>query len=133
METLLYLLIKLFVPLFFAILFLQSGLDKVFNWRGNYDWVKGHFSKSPLAGSVGIMMPLLTLTEVAAGIVSLVGAVMLLVDEQSNDFALWGVVLSMVALLMLFFGQRIAQDYEGAKTIAIYFGVALVGAVIVGL
>ena len=29
--------------------------------------------------------------------------------------------LSMFTFLCLFFGQRIAKDYEGAKTIAIYF------------
>jgi len=39
--------------------------------------------------------------------------------------------MSMVTLLSLFFGQRIAKDYEGAKTIAIYFTLNLVAIIFV--
>jgi hypothetical protein len=34
---------------FLAILFLQSGIDKVVDRRGNLEWLNGHFAKSPLA------------------------------------------------------------------------------------
>ena len=33
----------------------------------------------------------------------------------------YGAILSCLVLLMLLFGQRIAKDYEGARTIAVYF------------
>ena len=33
---------------FLAVLFLQSGLDKVLDWKGNKEWLTGYFAKSPL-------------------------------------------------------------------------------------
>ena len=45
-------LLQAFVSAFLAILFLQSGIDKVVDRRGNLEWLKGHFAKSPLAGMV---------------------------------------------------------------------------------
>ena len=35
-----------------AILFLQSGLDKIFDWKGNLSWLKSHFGSSPLKSVV---------------------------------------------------------------------------------
>lgn len=35
---------KILIPLFLAILFLQSGLDKIIDWKGNLTWLKGHLS-----------------------------------------------------------------------------------------
>ena len=51
----------LFAALFTAILFIQSGLDKVLDWKGNLEWLTGHFSKSILAGMVPIMLATITL------------------------------------------------------------------------
>ena len=48
-------LIQVFAVSFLAILFLQSGLDKVFDWKGNLEWLKGHFAKSILAGMIPIL------------------------------------------------------------------------------
>ena len=39
-------LLQLFVSLFLAILFLQSGFDKIVDRQGNLEWLKGHFAKS---------------------------------------------------------------------------------------
>jgi len=38
-----------------------------------------------------------------------------------STIALYGGIVSCAALLMLLFGQRLAKDYERAKTIAVYF------------
>ena len=56
--------------LFVAILFIQSGLDKVFDWKGNLGWLTGHFSKTFLAGTVPIMLGTITLLEIATGLLS---------------------------------------------------------------
>ena len=32
-----------FAALLVAILFIQSALDKVFDWKGNLEWITGHF------------------------------------------------------------------------------------------
>jgi hypothetical protein len=44
------------VSAFLAILFLQSGADKVVDRRGNIEYLKKHFAKSPLAGTVVPML-----------------------------------------------------------------------------
>lgn len=112
--------IKLVSAIFLAILFLQSGIDKIIDWKGNLGWLTGHFANSPLSGIVPIMLGIITLVELTAGILSGVGAVMLLF---SNDpmFALLGAQISALSIVMLFFGQRIAKDYAGAATLVPYF------------
>jgi len=109
---------------FLGILFLQSGLDKVFNYKGNYDWLKGHFSKSILKGTVGILMPVITFLEVAAGACCFAGIVQLFLNGSST-IGLIGAQLSALSILALFFGQRMAQEYEGAATLVGYFLVCL--------
>ena len=65
---------------FLAILFLQSGLDKVFNYKGNKEWLAGHFANSPLKNMVGLMVPLITILEVASGAFCAAGIVFYLID-----------------------------------------------------
>lgn len=103
-----------------GILFLQSGLDKVFNYKGNLEWLTGHFAKSPLKNVVGLMMPIITFLEVAAGICCFIGIVQLIFNG-STRIGLIGAQLSALSLLALFFGQRIAQEYDGAASLVNYF------------
>ena len=110
---------------FLAILFLQSGLDKVIDWKGNLGWLTGHFAKSPLRGVVQPMLAAITLLELAAGALSAAGLVAL-VATGSATLAFWGALLSAVSLVALFFGQRMAKEYAGAGGLVPYFLVALV-------
>ncbi|MEJ2584225.1 MAG: DoxX family protein [Robiginitalea sp.] len=111
---------ELFLITFLAITFVQSSLDKVFDWNGNLSWLKSHFEKSPLKAVVPAMFFILTITELSTGIVCVLGLVQV-IRGAGDDLAFWGAALSCLSLLMLFFGQRIAKDYDGARTIAIYF------------
>ena len=122
-------LAQAFTAAFFAVLFLQSGLDKVFDWKGNLGWLTGHFAKSPLRGVVPLMLGVITLLEVSAGAASAVGFVQLLASGETR-VALVGVALAGVALLSLFFGQRMAKDYVGATALVPYFLVVLAGLVL---
>jgi hypothetical protein len=103
-----------------AILFLQSGLDKVIDFKGNLAWLQGHFAKSPLAGQVTPMLAVITLTETAAGALAAIGAVMLVVDG-STTIGLYACQLCALNTVMLFFGQRLAKDYAGAASLVPYF------------
>jgi hypothetical protein len=123
---------RIAVSVFHAILFLQSGIDKIVDRAGNMSWLTGHFAKSPLAGVVGPMLSLITLIEVSAGALSAVGAVLLSING-SRAIAAWGALLSVIALLMLFFGQRMAKDYAGAGGLVPYFIVALLSLGLLGL
>ena len=110
---------------FLAILFLQSGIDKIVDRRGNLEWLKGHFAKSPLAGIVPALLICITILEVAAGALSAVGCVFIILSRDST-VAFYGAVVSAVAILALFFGQRLAKDYAGAAVLVPYFLLAMV-------
>lgn len=112
---------------FLAILFLQSGVDKIVDFKGNLAWLKGHFAKSPLAGQVAPMLAVITLTETAAGALAAVGAVMLALDGSTTP-GLHAAQLCALNTVMLFFGQRLAKDYAGAASLVPYF-ILCVGAV----
>lgn len=112
--------LRLFASIFLAILFLQSGIDKIVDRAGNVEWLTGHFAKSPLASQVLPMLGVVTVVEVSAGALSAIGAVVLLFGGGPK-LAAWGALLALVALLMLFFGQRMAKDYAGAAIIVPYF------------
>lgn len=109
---------------FLTVLFLQSGLDKAFNYQGNYKYLQEHFSKSPLKNTVSILFPAITVLEVLAGIFSLAGLFMFFIDG-SSFIGMLGAQLSALCILMLFLGQRLAKDYNGAATLTTYFLVCL--------
>ena len=113
-------LMQIFVAAFLAILFLQSGIDKIVDRRGNLEWLKGHFAKSPLAGTVSALLTAITILELATGALSALGCTLVLVTRDST-VAFCGAVISAVAIIALFFGQRVAKDYAGAAVLVPYF------------
>jgi hypothetical protein len=117
-------LMQVFVAAFLAILFLQSGFDKILDRRGNLEWLKEHFAKSLLAATVPALLTAITILEVAAGVLSAIGCVLVLL-LRDPAVAFYGAVVSAVAILALFFGQRIAKDYAGAAVLVPYFLLAL--------
>jgi diacylglycerol kinase len=118
-------LMQIFSAAFLAILFLQSGVDKVVDRRGNLEWLKGHFAKSPLARVVPTLVTAITILELAAGVLSGVGSLALIVLRDST-VAFYGAVISAVSIIALFFGQRMAKDYAGAAVLVPYFLLTLV-------
>ena len=118
-------LMQIFTAAFLAILFLQSGIDKIVDRRGNLEWLKEHFAKSPLAGVVSALVTVITILELAAGVLSGVGGLALIVLHDST-VAFFGAIISAVAIIALFFGQRMAKDYPGAAVLVPYFLLALV-------
>lgn len=105
---------------FLAILFLQSGLDKVVDRKGNVEWLTGHFAKTPLAGLVAPMVGAITVFELLAGALSALGVLEILFTD-SRGIATAGALVSAASLVQLFFGQRLAKDYAGAAVLVPYF------------
>jgi len=113
-------LMQILASAFLAILFLQSGIDKIVDRGGNLEWLKGHFAKSPLAGVVPAMATAITILEIAAGALSAVGCIVIIFTRDAM-MAFYGAVISAVAIVALFFGQRMAKDYAGAAVLVPYF------------
>jgi hypothetical protein len=118
-------LLQILVSAFLAILFLQSGIDKIVDRQGNLEWLKGHFAKSPVAGIVPLMFLVLTIIEVSAGLLNGIG-LLALIFFHSSMIAFYGAVVSAIAILALFFGQRVAKEYAGAAILVPYFLLTLV-------
>ncbi len=106
--------------LFFAITFLQSGYDKITDWKGNIGWLKGHFANTPIKNMVPASLMLILILEVVSGGFSLVAVIKVLMHD-GKALAYYSGVLSALTLLFLLLGQRLAKDYDGARTIVIYF------------
>ena len=110
----------LFSALLVSILFIQSGLDKVLDWKGNLAWLTGHFSKTFLVGMVPMMLGTITLTEIATGFLSVAGIAYFFVSG-STILMFYASIIGTASLTALFFGQRVAKDYPGAAVLVPYF------------
>ncbi|HEX9151752.1 MAG TPA: DoxX family membrane protein [Flavobacterium sp.] len=111
---------SILILIFLAITFLQSGYDKLFYWKDNVEWLKGHFAKTQLRNQVPLALLNILILELISGILCVVGCIELFINN-GRIFGFYGAVFSCVTLLMLLFGQRLAKDYDGARTIVIYF------------
>jgi len=115
----------LFAALFVAILFIQSGLDKVFDWKGNLEFITGHFSKTFLAATVPMMLATITVMELATGFLGAAGIIYFIVTG-SLAVIFWASAVGAASIIALFFGQRVAKDYPGAAVLVPYFLLLLV-------
>ncbi len=111
---------SILILIFLAITFLQSGYDKLFYWKDNVEWLKGHFANTPLKNQVPLALGNILVLELISGVLSVVGCIEILINN-GKAFGSYGAVFSCITLLMLLFGQRLAKDYDGARTIVIYF------------
>ena len=119
-----YYILQILISAFLAILFLQSGIDKILDRRGNRAYLEQHFAKSPLARTVGPMFAVITILEISAGAMSGIGCVLLLLTRDSI-VAYLGAVLGGINIIALFFGQRVSKDYPGAAALVPYFLLAI--------
>ena len=113
---------------FFSIVFIQSGVDKVFDYKGNLSFLNdllGGFFSRPL---ITFALISVTILELTSGILCLIG-IFDAIFNPSYFIGKLGLITGSLALLVLLFGQRVSKNYEGAKTIAIYFILAMLGIV----
>ena len=117
-------ILQILVSAILAVLFLQSGLDKVIDRKGNRAYLDEHFANSPLAGTVGPMFFVVTILELSAGVLSGLGCLLLLVTRNAT-VAFFGALIAAINLIALFFGQRVSKDYAGAAALVPYFLLAV--------
>lgn len=129
-ETVFF-IVQVLAVSFLAILFLQSGLDKVVYKKENLEWLSSHFANSPFKNFVPVLFFTITVVELLSGILNLLGVIFLLF-EGSLILALYGTILASVALIMLFLGQRVAKDYVGAQSLVSYFILTILTLLVLG-
>ncbi|MDG2195058.1 MAG: DoxX family protein [Polaribacter sp.] len=111
---------ELLILLFLIVTFLQSGIDKIIDWSGNLSFIKSHFQNSPLKNSVPFLLGTILVLELVASILMIYG-IYQLATEGIKEAALLGTELAAITLIFLLIGQRLAKDYAGAMTLAVYF------------
>jgi putative oxidoreductase len=126
MELIQQSITEILVLLFLIVTFLQSGIDKVSDWKGNLSFIRGHFKDSPLKNSVPFLLAVILVMELLAGALMFVG-IFHLSTTGNHNIALIGAELAAVTLIFLLIGQRLAKDYAGAMTLAVYFIIAVLG------
>lgn len=117
---------EILVLMFLIITFLQSGIDKLTDWKGNVDFITGHFKNSPLQKMVPLLLLTVLIFEIAAGILMLVGGYYIFADGDGT-VAKVGLEFAAITLIMLLIGQRLAKDYAGAMSLAVYFILTIFG------
>ena len=122
---------SILVLIFLAITFIMSSHEKIFHWKDTMTWLIPVFEKTFLKNMVPLVTGVLLFLELVAGILCVLGCLELYING-GREFGFYGAVFSCVSLLLMLFGQRLVKDYEGAKTIAIYFVPAVLGVYLLG-
>lgn len=124
------LFLKVICTLFLAILFVQSGFNKVFRWDKNWSWLIEYFKGTYLEKPTTPLLVIITVVEVAAGVFCSVGVIALFLGTAK--WAYIGAILSTLNIVMLFFGQRVVKNYDGAADLVGYFIVCVISVYILG-
>ena len=117
---------QILIAALLAICFLQSGIDKIIDRKGNLSWLTGHFLNTPLKNIVPILLMIITLSALLGGFLCVVGVFDFLING-TKDLILLGFIVNAVSLIALFGGQRLAKDYEGASVLVGYFIITIIG------
>ena len=125
-EILLLNLIQSLIGIFISIALLQSGMDKVFDYKGNLSWLTDHFSNSILKNNVSLLLLTITIIELLSGFLLFLGALINILISNS-DLLVVGFLTSSINFIFVFFGQRMAKDYAGAAVIVNYFILNMLG------
>jgi len=113
------------ILLLLAITFLYSSFEKLTDWNGTMTWLQSHFANTFVVKYLKICLILVLVMEIITGVFCISGIIELALKPMSK-IAWYAAVFSCLTLLALLFGQRIAKDYDGARTIVIYFIPAVV-------
>ncbi|WP_435414117.1 DoxX family membrane protein [Polaribacter aestuariivivens] len=117
---------EVLILFFLIVTFIQSGIDKLLDWKGNVAFITEHFKNSPLKNSVPLLLCIILIIEIIAGILMMIGVYQLYTSE-AKEIASFGIELSAITLIFLLIGQRLAKDYAGAMSLAVYFIISILG------
>ena len=76
-----------------------------------------------------ISLTILTILEITGGIMCGIG-IYFTIFEKNPIWIYYGLLLVSITIIFLFFGQRIAKDYEGAANLIPYFILSIIGIMI---
>ena len=105
--------------IFLNITYWISSYEKVFDFKGNLMWMQPHFANSALKNVVPLALAILVVFEVLTAIFSAVGLFTLLY-QNTHEYIIYANYLNLVCLFLMLIAQRLAKDFDGARTIVLY-------------
>ena len=121
-----FVLCQILIAIFISVVFIQSGLDKIFDRKGNLEFLKNQFKNSIFKDIYPILLTILTLFELVGGGM-LVYGIYFSFTERTTLWIFYGFVHLAITLIFLLLGQRIAKDYLGAADLVPYFILIILG------
>ena len=112
-------IVQMLIGLFLGIGLLQSGTDKIVDWKGNMSFLTEHFAKNFMRSLVTPMLLVVTVLETVGGILCLL--------YQNFNLILMGMIVIAFNFVALFAGQRFSKDYAGAAVLVNYFILTIIG------
>ena len=119
-------LCQVFIALFLIVVFLQSGVDKIFDRKNNLAFFESHFSKTFLKYFVPYLLTIITIFELV-GALTLIFGVYYAFTVKTTLWIFYGFVILAVTIILLLFGQRLAKDYVAAADLVPYFMLIMLG------
>ena len=119
-------ILQVLIALFLGIAMTQSGFDKIIDWKGNKSFLIEHFSKTFLSQFVTPLLLVVLILELAGGIICFIGVGEVFI-YNNNQLIKIGLIIIAIDLISLFFGQRLAKDYDGAAVLVNYFILTIIG------
>ena len=119
-------ILQVLIALFLGVAMTQSGFDKIIDWKGNKSFLIDHFSKTFLSQFVTPLLLVVLILELAGGIICFIGVGEVFI-YNNNQLIKVGLIIIAIDLISLFFGQRLAKDYDGAAVLVNYFILTIIG------
>ena len=119
-------ILQVLIALFLGVAMTQSGFDKIIDWKGNKSFLIEHFSKTFLSQFVTPLLLVVLILELAGGIICFIGVGEVFI-YNNNQLIKVGLIIIAIDLISLFFGQRLAKDYDGAAVLVNYFILTIIG------
>ena len=121
-----FVLCQILIAIFISIAFIQSGIDKILDRKGNLEFFKAHFANSFLKNFSPFLLTILTIFELVGGFTLIYGIYFAFV-HRTTLWIFYGFVMIALTIIFLFTGQRIVKDYLGAADLVPYFILIMLG------
>ena len=119
-------ILQVLIALFLGVAMTQSGFDKIIDWKGNKSFLIDHFCITFLSQFVTPLLVVVLILELAGGIICFIGVGEVFI-YNNNQLIKVGLIIIAIDLISLFFGQRLAKDYDGAAVLVNYFILTIIG------
>jgi len=94
-------LCQILIAIFISIAFIQSGIDKIIDRKGNLEFFNAHFSDSILKGLTPLLLTILTLFELTGGLMLYMVFTLLLQKRRLFGYSMASLFLPLLSFYYL--------------------------------